>query len=176
VRATETLGESGPDIMVKRVNRRGQRFQPTADLTLDFRSDQVRALHRYWDSKRAGRAMPQRADIEPTEIPSLLPHIALIGVENDPRRLYYRLIGTHITEALGRDNTGKYFEEAFQGQMLEDITRVYDAVITSCTPIRYTGQALYSKNEYREYESVHLPLSEDGTTVSIILVGQEYFY
>ena len=162
--------------MVTRMDQSSRRFQPTADHTLDFRSDKVRELHRYWDSKRAGRAMPQRADIEPTEIPSLLPHIALIGVESEPRRLYYRLIGTHITEALGRDNTGKYFEEAFQGLMLEDITRVYDAVITSREPIRYFGQALYSKNEYREYDSVHLPLSEDGTAVSIILVGQEYFF
>jgi hypothetical protein len=161
--------------MVKRVIRRNQRFKPTADRTLDFRSEKLRALYRYWDSKRAGRLMSERRDIEPTEIPSLLPHIALIGVEAAPRRLYYRLIGTHLTEALGRDNTGKYFEEAFQGQVLEDITHVYDAVITSCAPIRYFGQALYSKNEYREYESVHLPLSQDGKTVSIVLVGQEYF-
>ncbi len=152
------------------------RFQPTADRTLNFRSDKVRQLHRYWDSKRASRAMPQRPDIEPTEIPTLLPHIALIGVEAEPRRLYYRLIGTHITEALGRDRTGKYFDEAFQGRMLEDITRVYDEVIASCAPIRYFGKALYSKNEYRDYESVHLPLSQDGAAVSMILVGQEYFF
>ncbi len=161
--------------MVKRIDQPSQRFQPIADRTLDFRSDNLRQLHRYWDEKRAGRAMPQRPDIDPTEIPTLLSHIALIGVETDPRRLYYRLIGTHITQALGRDHTGKYFDEAFRGLMLEDITRVYDGVIVSRAPIRYSGKALYSKNEYRDYESVHLPLSQDGETVSVIMVGQEYF-
>ena len=124
--------------MIYRSEGPNQRFRPTADSTLDFGSEKLRQLHRYWDGKRAGRAMPARSDIDPTEIPALLPHIALIGVEKGPPRLYYRLIGTHIVEALGRDNTGKYFEEAFQGQMLEDITRVYDAVITSRAPIRYS--------------------------------------
>ena len=161
--------------MTKRIDQPGRRFQPIADRTLDFRSDKLRQLHRYWDEKRAGRAMPQRPDIDPTEIPTLLQHIALIGVETEPRRLYYRLMGTHITEALGRDYTGKYFDEVFRGLMLDDITRVYDAVIASCAPIRYSGKALYSKNKYRDYESVHLPLSQDGETVSVIMVGQEYF-
>lgn len=151
------------------------RFQPTSDFTLDFRSEILRKLHRYWVGKLGGRAMPRRADIEPTEIPSLLPHIALVGVERAPLRLLFRLIGTHITESLGRDNTGKYFDEAFQGQMLEDVMQVYGKVLQAQKPVRHIGRALYSAKDFQEYESVHLPLSEDGRTVTVILVGQHYF-
>jgi hypothetical protein len=162
--------------MTSPVNLFSERFQPTTDHALDFRSDKLRKLHRYWESKRAGRAMPQRADIEPTEIPALLAHIALVGVEAEPPRLFFRLIGTHITDSLGRDNTGKYFDEAYQGQLLEDITRVYDFVLQSTAPVRHFGKALFSDKKYRDYESVHLPLSQDGVAVNIILVGQEYFF
>jgi hypothetical protein len=151
------------------------RFQPTSDFTLDFRSESLRRLHQYWASKLQGRAMPRRSDIEPTEIPSLLPHIALVGVESEPLRLFFRLIGTHITESLGRDNTGKYFDETFQDQMLEDVMQVYGMVLQARKPIRHFGRAQYSAKDFRDYESVHLPLSEDGWTVTMILVGQHYF-
>jgi hypothetical protein len=151
------------------------RFQPTSDFTLDFRSEILRRLHRYWERKLHGRAMPRRADIEPTEIPSLLPHIGLVGVEREPLRLFFRLIGTHITESLGRDNTGKYFDEAFQGQMLKDVMQVYGMVLQAHKPVRHFGRALYSTKDFQEYESVHLPLSDDGRTVTMILIGQHYF-
>ena len=42
--------------------------------------------------------------------------------------------------------------------MLEDITRVYDVVLQSAAPVRHFGKALFSDKEYRDYESVHLPL------------------
>jgi hypothetical protein len=158
------------------INLFTERFQPTSDFSLDFQSDKLRKLHRYWQGKLAGRAMPARADIEPTEIPALLPHIALVGVEPAPPRLFFRLIGTHITDSVGRNNTGRYFDEAYDGQLLEDIIQVYGVVLESMTPVRHFGKALFSDNKYRDYESIHLPLSHDGRTVNMLLVGQEYFF
>jgi hypothetical protein len=35
--------------------------------------ERVRAIYRYWDSKRNGRLMPRRADLDPVDIPKLLP-------------------------------------------------------------------------------------------------------
>jgi hypothetical protein len=156
-------------------NRLIERFRPTTDFSLDFQSDALRRLHEYWQSKLAGRLMPRRADIDPIEIPALLPHIALIGVEEEPRRLFFRLVGTHITNALGRNSTGRYFDETYDGPMLEDLLRLYGIVVQSKSPVRHFGKALYSDKKHRDYESVHLPLSDDGRTVNIILVGQHYF-
>src|SRR5512134_2272816 len=51
-------------------------------------------FHRYWDSKRRGRRMPSRADIDPAEIVPLLPGITLIDVVADARGFVYRLVGT----------------------------------------------------------------------------------
>lgn len=152
-----------------------ERFRPTTDFTLDFQSDALRRLHDYWKSKLAGRPMPRRSDIDPTEIPALLPHISLIGVEEEPLRLFFRLIGTHITDSLGRNYTGLYFDEAYDEPMLGDLLRLYSIVLKSKAPVRHFGKALHSDKKHRDYESVHLPLSDDGRTVNIILVGQHYF-
>lgn len=152
-----------------------ERFRPTTDPSLDFRSDTLRRLHEYWQTKLVGRPMPRRSDIDPTEIPALLPHIALIGVEEEPQRLFFRLIGTHITNALDRDNTGRYFDEAYDAPILGDLLQLYGIVLKSKSPVRHFGKALHSDKKHRDYESVHLPLSDDGRTVNIILVGQHYF-
>ena len=61
-------------------------------------------LYRYWLAKRGGRPMPQRSDINPTEIPALLPYIGII--EKADGELRYRLIGTSMAEQLGFDATG----------------------------------------------------------------------
>jgi len=150
-------------------------FPPTADFTLDFRSDTLRQLHDYWKSKLAGRPMPRRADIDPTEIPALLAHIALVSVEYEPLRFYFRLIGTHITDAVGRDSTGRYFEEVYEGKMLGDVTQLYSVAVQSKRPARHFSTAVYAGKDYRHYESVHLPLSDDGETVNIILAGLQFF-
>jgi len=39
--------------------------------------------YRYWDAKRAGKSMPSRADIDPIEMPALLPHVVLLEVLRD---------------------------------------------------------------------------------------------
>ena len=61
-------------------------------------------LYRYWLAKRGGRPMPPRSDINPTEIPALLPYLGII--EKADGELRYRLMGTSMVEQLGFDATG----------------------------------------------------------------------
>lgn len=118
--------------------------------------------------------MPRRADIDPIEIPSLLPHVSLISVEHTPFRLFYRLIGTHITEAVGRDSTGRYFGEVYEGEILTNMVRRFSTVVQSKTPARFMARAIFAGKDYRHYETVHLPLSDDGQTVNMILAGVQF--
>ena len=70
----------------------------------------LREAHDYWRSKVRGRAMPRRADLDPTEIPQLLPDDMLVDVL--PQGRYrYRLIGTENTLAQGMNATGRYLDE-----------------------------------------------------------------
>lgn len=152
-------------------NDPNRRFQPTIDTELDFVSDELRQLLDYWRRIADGKPLPSRADLEPTDIPALLPYIALIDVEDAPRRFRWRLIGTHLTRALGYDNTGQYFDEAYSGQALLDLMDIYEQVVQTGEPIRHYGQPTFADKVYAEYESTHLPLSANGESVDMILVG-----
>lgn len=66
----------------------------------------VRDLHHYWLGKRGARSLPSWSDIEPAEIPRLLPNLIVAGVEyggveQDPFRIRYRLAGTQVVEFRG---------------------------------------------------------------------------
>jgi hypothetical protein len=162
--------------MIAEENDPERRLLPEFDKTLAYRSDKLRQLHDYWRSKLKGREIPSRADIEPTEIPKLLPYTALIDVESNPRRFRWRLVGTHITGAMGYDYTGFYFDEKYSGPALIDLMAVYERVLQSKEPIRHFGRPTFADKHYAKYESTHLPLSRDGPSVDIIMVGLEFSF
>jgi hypothetical protein len=60
----------------------------------------------YWSARRGNRPMPARADLDPIDIPHLLPFVMLINVADAPFDLSYRLVGTEITNRSARDYTG----------------------------------------------------------------------
>ena len=72
------------------------------------------------------RAMPRRRDIDPLDMPArLLPHVELVEL-GERGRLRLALVGTAIVDALGKDATGRYLDQAFDGetrQFLEDLCR-----------------------------------------------------
>src|SRR5690348_17873717 len=74
------------------------RMGEIADAAL-ARDEVLSGLLAYWRGKLRGRAMPRRADIDPAEIPRLLPHLQL--VERIDGRYRYRLAGTAIVAAYG---------------------------------------------------------------------------
>jgi len=130
------------------------------------------ALYSYWASKRGGRTMPARDDIDPTEIPTLLPIVLLIDVVGigDYR---YRLAGTEIVSNFGRDITGKTFAEVLPGG-------AYAAYIASLvSDVMSAGRPLYSEGAFmakghidRQVRRIVLPLSADGIKVDMVLAGQ----
>ncbi len=73
----------------------------------------VRLVLDYWQQKCAGRLMPSRADIDPSELRRFLPHITLVDVVADERRFVYRLVGTSEVELRGYDPTGRPVAEAY---------------------------------------------------------------
>jgi hypothetical protein len=138
----------------------------------------LRQAHDYWCGKTAGRAMPRRADIDPTEIPKLLPDVMLVDVL--PQGRYrYRLIGTENTQAHGINATGRYVDEVLPGrEYKEHVIALYD----ECVRAR---RALYSECLFmsrgrrapeRHTKVLFMPLSEDGEAVNMVFVVQVFFY
>jgi hypothetical protein len=138
-------------------------------------------LYDYWRTKRAGRRCPARADIDPVEIPQLLPHLLLTELADGGTRFRWRLVGTEVERHFGAPMTGRYIDELLRGQYLEYLVGLYRTLVAGRTPV-------YSENSYTTrtggwdaYSEVlrtarlMLPLAADGETVDMVLLGQVFF-
>ncbi len=132
----------------------------------------------YWRCKVAGSAIPRRSDIDPTEIPRLLPDVMLVDVL--PQGRYrYRLIGTENALAQGLNATGRYLDEVLPGpEYKAHVIALYDECVGS-------RRALYSECLFmapdrrapeRHTKVLFMPLAEDGETVNMVFVMQVFFY
>ncbi len=68
---------------------------------------------RSWRSIFDDDVLPDRADIDPVEIPPLLSGIILVDIYRNPYRFRFRLIGEHMVAYHGRNHTGQWMDEAF---------------------------------------------------------------
>ncbi|HEY3147702.1 MAG TPA: PAS domain-containing protein [Dongiaceae bacterium] len=143
-------GEAGPDLSA-------------------FEADLV-AFYRYWDGKRRGRRMPSRADIDPAEIVPFLPGVMLVDAVADARRFVYRLVGTREVAMRGRDPTGKSVGEGFYGASAEASVASYQDVVTRRVLRLERRQFTTPDGRFGREQVILLPLSNDDTHVTMILV------
>ncbi len=130
----------------------------------------IRAMVDYWRLKAGDRRMPRRTDIDPTEIKAFLPRITLVDVVPDARRFVYRLVGTEEVASRGNDPTGRSVAEAFFASSAEESLLYYEHVAETGAPCCFRGDYRAPDGALEKQDVIFLPLSEDGETVSIILV------
>ena len=122
----------------------------------------------YWRRKSAGRKMPRRADIDPTEIPHLLPHIRLIDVVG-PGRFRYRLLGTEVRLHHIADPTGRFLDEVLSPPAGPRIVALHDECVGNRGPVYVEMQFDLPNGARRVSKVLYTPLSEDGVAVSQVL-------
>jgi hypothetical protein len=136
----------------------------------------LRSAYDYWRGKCAGRAMPRRSDIDPAEIPTLLPFILITEMLEAGTRYRYRLAGSAVTEAFGRSLTGHYVDELMTGPYRDFIARLYRSIYLDRRCIfcesRYTG----STKPGIATKRLFMPLSSDGSVVDQVLIIQTFQY
>jgi hypothetical protein len=133
-------------------------------------------LYAYWTAKRGARFAPSRAEIDPVEIPRLLPHLMLVDIVDGGARLLYRLAGTEIESRFGCRMGGRYVDELMRGRYNDYIHELYRELLA-------TRRALYSESAYGPdgnsplyTRRLMLPLSNDGRRVDMVLAGQIFTY
>jgi hypothetical protein len=138
---------------------------------MDITHPHLRDLHAYWQRKKAGRRLPARGDVEPSEIPRLLPWIALVEVTENPQRFFFRLAGTKIETFYGAKVSGRWLDELDFSEHNAAIAAQYAAAAQSGEPS--VARFAFTKQDGRhlEYERVLLPLSSDGSKVDMLLIG-----
>lgn len=132
----------------------------------------------YWRRKAADRRMPSRHDIDPTDIPKLLPHVMLVDVV-DGGRYRYRLIGTENERAHGLNATGRFLDEVLKGdEYRAHVIALYDQAVGERRPV-YSESLFLSPDVgsiERHTKVIFMPLSEDGEHVNLVFVMQVFLY
>lgn len=135
----------------------------------------LRPVLDYWHLKRGTRAMPARLDIEPLELKPYLRHLFLI--EPLPGGDFrYRLVGSEITERYGRNSTGRTVREIYAAVpvVADWLLGMLRAVTTGKRPVLASGSLRAVGKEHVFSESLHMPLGDDGDTVSMIFGVARY--
>ncbi len=134
-----------------------------------------RQMYAYWQQKCGSRRMPSRADIDPTEIPRLLPNLLIsehVTEGGIPSAGAIALAGTawSTPRRSAAIPTGHYVDELTKGAYREFIERIHRVV-------REEQRAVFCASEvHRRARSLHvgealaaLPLTTDGRQVDQII-------
>lgn len=135
-------------------------------------------LFRYWSERCGARKLPARSDIDPVDIPHLLPHIALTEIVPSPggeeTRFRYRLAGTQIEERFGCPLTNRFLDELKEGDYLIYMQSLYRQLMTDLAPIYSESSFGAGDNNTLLAKRLMLPLSDDQQSVNMVLSGVLY--
>ena len=128
----------------------------------------IRSLYDYWASRRCGRAMPGRADLDPIDIPSLLPNVFMVDVPPSGP-MTYRVFGTALVALFGRELTGRPLGEGVLPQAVAEVLSRYGRIVAERRPFYHRSRLFEQGNDFTEVERVILPLSTDGVQVDQLI-------
>lgn len=136
-------------------------------------------LLRYVDGKRGGNRWAARADIDPSDIPKLLPNIWVIEVEPRPpgdtaTRLRVRLAGTQVERIYGRSLAGAYLENLDWGHHSQRIFASLNRMADLGEGHFLDASAQIQPRLSRRVRRLGLPLSDSQTRVSHLLLLAYY--
>lgn len=131
------------------------------------------ALFEYWNRKRAGEAIPDRADVDPVEInPKLLPNLLLYEGVQPGARTKYRMVGTEIASQFGRDPTGKFLDHILSGSYLDYIVSLIHDVCLHSTAVYSESAFRWNEGGFQRTRRILLPLAWRGKSPGLVLCGK----
>jgi hypothetical protein len=110
--------------------------------------------------------MPAHRDIDPVDIPRVLPHMALVHKPDGQFR--FRLAGTNIMQMIGRDLTGAPID-SHAGNAGAPLEGLAERVFATARPVFVTGFFKTRLDAIQNVSALFLPLSDDGTYVNMMV-------
>ncbi len=129
-----------------------------------------RQIYDYWIGCAGSRSMPARPDINPAEIPRLLPFISLIDVDPAIEKSRVRLAGTRLRDVYDREITGLCLSELDLGSKRDYWMAAYRHTALDGKPTQGIVRGPRINKEHLVQYWIRLPLAEpDGDAVKMIL-------
>jgi hypothetical protein len=133
-------------------------------------SNQTRRVFDAWSEARQSDRLPRLSDVYPDPIGALAESTMVLDVLNDPRDYRYRIVGQRQAEARVEDPSGRTVRGIYSGDVLRFCLESYDQAAASPWGLIDFSVEASANQHFLELETLFLPLSADGVTVSEILV------
>ena len=115
--------------------------------------------------------MPARSDLDPAEIPILLPFLLLVEKAAGDQ-LRYRLVGTAVVQEVGRDLTGDFVGSYVSGaESAARMKAIYERALTRLHPVFATGRFFLKSAALHSISLLVLPLSDDGACANMTVAS-----
>lgn len=79
-----------------------------------------------------------------------------------------------VSEPLGRDSTGRYFDELYAPDYHRHIEAHFSRIIEDRAPLRTTGNMAHGYKPYVAVEGINTPLASDGVTVDMFVRALDF--
>ncbi len=152
------------------------------DIGSNLTSERLKIVHGVWRDLAAGRIGPKRDEITPALLRGTTAFTFTIDVVDGGRDFRFRFAGDRIIQFIGRRLAGSLLSEIRGARFFDVMHMLYEECTRTKAPVaRGPVQTTYPGKEFLEIETIILPLSEDGQTVSCLFgamdsrqVGQPY--
>jgi hypothetical protein len=125
----------------------------------------IRHVFDCWCRYAKPSAIPSRQDIDPIELGTALPNVALWDVAG--AAYICRLAGTRICGLAEREVRGLTAEAIMPDS--PRVTRAEFGLVSKANHLHYCERPIGARSKYRSYARLLLPLSSDGKSVDMIL-------
>lgn len=133
------------------------------------------ALFTYWCGQLQGRDRPRKRDIDPVDIPRLLPYLAIFEVAGlEPPDYRIRLAGTEIERMNGLRLTGLTLADVMRQTRTEIDLSEYALTVRLGQPRVSDGRLVYAGRDHVAFDRLILPLSDDERAVTHLLAIFDY--
>jgi len=130
----------------------------------------------HWNSIRVEAFAPPWAAFDWDSVPpSLIPHCAVVDVQQNPLNFVYRFWGTGRAALQGGDITGKSVLQFMPAAIAQKAMSEYLTVLDARAPIRIDTSGLKNLvDTEHDYQFLRLPFSDDGKDIHQILSVGSY--
>lgn len=137
-------------------------------------SDKLAGIFAVWKELAANRFAPERVEITPSKLRSLLPWVWIVDVIDGGADFRFRIAGDRVIEYLGMRHAGKMLTELRGPAFFELMHQIFSYSVRYKRPIAHGPlQSAHTKREHFEAEVLVLPLSDDGVSVTGLCGGFE---
>jgi hypothetical protein len=131
-----------------------------------MRQQNTKQLFDYWNRVRDGRLAPRREEIEPSDIRNLLSDTFILEVSGTMRTISYRLAGTRLCAAFGRELKGYGFLGHWAEEDCFEVAKLLSKTYREFKPVVFVMRGKTESGKEVDYEMIALPLEPmaDGST------------